>query len=108
MGAFISAEWQLHMADHVLTHLQYVVVQKFRRDESFLLTWVEGTGAAVVERSLWLSPRAAFSFEFDSSDAVPLSLPWVAALTAATDTLEGLRLVDAHGADLPVLTDRRA
>ncbi|PSL39224.1 hypothetical protein CLV49_2858 [Labedella gwakjiensis] len=105
MGSFISADWALRMDDRVLTHLEYVVIQQFRRGEGFVLTWVDGGANGGIERSLWLSPSTAVGFEFESPDPVPLELAWIAALSAAAGSVEGLRIVDADGRDVPVATE---
>lgn len=107
MGSFISADWVLRVDDRVLSHLEYVIVQQFRRGEAFLLTWVDGSGDDAVERSLWLSPTSPVGFEFDSADTIPLELAWVAALSSAAGSTEGLRIVDADGRFLDVATEMR-
>lgn len=107
MGSFICADWQLRMDDRVLTHLEYVVVQQFRRGEAFLLSWVDAGGPDAIERSLWLSPHVAVGFDFDSADPVPLELAWVAALSSTVETAGGVRIADADGRDLHVATEPR-
>ena len=109
MGSFISTDWVLRLHDRVLTHLEYVVVQQFRRGESFLLSWIDGeaNGDGVQERSLWLSPTVPVGFEFDSADAVPLELAWVTALASAAGSTEGLRIVDADGRPISIPTEMR-
>jgi hypothetical protein len=107
MGSFISTDWVLRVHDRVLTQLQYVVVQQFRRGEAFLLSWLDGEGGDAVERSLWLSPAVPVGFEFDSADTMPLELAWVTALASAAGSAEGLRIVDADGRPLTVPTEMR-
>ncbi|RUR00952.1 ATP-dependent DNA ligase [Labedella endophytica] len=109
MGSFISADWLLRIDDDLLTHLEYVIVQQFRRGESFLLSWIDGANDrdTSVQRSLWLSPSIAVGFEFDSADPVPLQLGWASALSAASGSTEGLRIMDADGLDVPVVTEMR-
>ena len=104
MGSFISADWVLQLDDPVLAHLQYVVVQQFRRGGSFLLTWIDGAGDDASERSLWLGPSIAVGFEFDDAEVPPLELAWVAALSSAAGSTEGLRIADADGRDVIVPT----
>jgi hypothetical protein len=107
MGSFISTDWVLRVHDSVLTHLEYVVVQQFRRGQAFLLSWMDGDGDDVVERSLWLSPTVPVGFEFDSAETVPLELAWVTALASAAGSTEGLRIVDAEGRPLSIPTELR-
>ena len=113
MGSFISTDWRLRLDDRTLAHLEYVVVQQFRRDESFLLTWIDHPvdgrvdDDEGVERSLWLSPSLPVGFEFDALDTTPLELAWVAALSSGAGSTEGLRLDDADGRALRVFTEPR-
>lgn len=97
MGSLISNDSTLHLDDRALTHLQYVIVQKYRRGESFLLTWTDGGADDGRERSWWMSPSAPLSFEFDGTDEAPLELGWVDVLTRSADSTSGLRIVDATG-----------
>lgn len=109
MGSFISADWLLRIDDDLLAHLEYVIVQQFRRGESFLLSWTDGASDSgdSEQHSLWLSPMVPVGFEFDSAEPVPLQLGWATALSAASGSTEGLRIMDTDGLDVPVVTEAR-
>lgn len=102
MSSVIYNESVLHLDDATLAHLQYAIVQRYRRGESFLLTWTDDGSAGGRERSLWLSPNAPLSFEFDAPGDVPLELAWIDALNKTADATGGLRIVDRHGEPIAV------
>lgn len=108
MGSVISNGSVLHLDDETLAHLQYAIVQRYRRGESFLLTWTDDGTVDGRERSVWLSPNAPLSFEFDAPGDVPLELQWVQALNDAADATGGLRIIDRHGQPVAVEATRRA
>ncbi|RWZ51482.1 ATP-dependent DNA ligase [Labedella phragmitis] len=104
MGSVIYNDSVLYVDDATLAHLQYAIVQRYRRGESFLLTWTDDGSVDGRERSLWLSPNAPLSFEFDAPGDVPLELVWVDALNKTADATGGLRIVDRDGEPVAVTT----
>ncbi|RWZ58275.1 hypothetical protein ELQ92_14725 [Labedella populi] len=109
MGSVIYNDSVLRLDDATLAHLQYAIIQRYRRGESFLLTWTIDGSIDGRERSLWLSPNAPLSFEFDEPGDVPLELAWVEALNDTADATGGLRIIDRYGRPIPVdLVERAA
>jgi hypothetical protein len=80
--------------DRVLAHLSLVIVHKLRRQENFLLSWVDPRGAGSGVTSIWVHTGANLSFHLTTQVRHPIDQAWLEALVAATHTPRGLLLVD--------------
>lgn len=97
MGVMSAAGVTLEFDDRVLTHLQVVIIQRFRRGESFALSWVTDVLDGSGRGSLWLTPSAPIFFRFDSTRVPPVDKAWVEALLSSSGSARGLVVVDPEG-----------
>ena len=63
--------------DRALAHLQYVIFQRYRRHEPFVMTLVTGTAEERQRRSTWMTPGAPVSFCFDNEVTPQLDRVWL-------------------------------
>lgn len=92
MGTFTYGATNLEVAfdDRLLAHLRAVMATKLRRGECFLFTWTLDVGDVASERSVWVHPAIALTFELSSSAARPLNPHWLEDLTRAANSSFGL------------------
>jgi hypothetical protein len=83
--------------DRVLTHLQVVIVQKFRRGESFPISWLDDVEIGDGRSALWLTPTVPVRFRFDGARVPPIDKAWIARLMQSADSARGLVVTDAEG-----------
>lgn len=79
--------------DRVLAHVKVVVSAKFRRQESFLLSWSNDRDAGSGRVSLWLSPSIPLQFRFYGSRLPQLNPNWIEALFDLAHTPRGLVII---------------
>jgi hypothetical protein len=84
--------------DRLLAHLRIVIVTKFRRRESFTLTWELGTERGGGRISLWLDPSIPLQFHFFGSKEPSLNRAWVDALASISASSVGLIPLPEPGA----------
>jgi hypothetical protein len=80
--------------DRALAHLQYVIFQRFRRHEPFVMTLVTGTGADRQRRSTWMTPGAPVSFSYDAEASQQLDREWLEELMKQSYSGAGLTYVE--------------
>ena len=97
MGTLIHGPLQVEMDDRVLIHLETVIVNKFRRGESFLLTWWDRGSPEGGRRALWLAPRHPVYFSYVDDRVAGLDDDWIRRLLSAANTPRGLVLTDENG-----------
>lgn len=94
MGTFIYNDTlRLELDDCSLEHLRFVVFEKLRQRESFVLTWVRpGSGANGAPRStsLWISPEIPIGFEAVERDESELSRERVESMMKSSYSNRGL------------------
>jgi hypothetical protein len=103
MGTLLYDGAALDIEDRLLTHLQIVLVQKFRRGESFLMTWVHSADADEGRGSLWLTPGSPVYFRFTGSRVPSINEEWLQRLSASAASSTGLIVTgeDGHAVPLP-------
>lgn len=90
MGYLMYDGRDYEFEDRLLTHLKVAVGAKFRRRESFFLSWrVEPTnGSGRV--SLWMDPSHHVGFRFAGSKPSAINKDWVTALIELAGTPRGI------------------
>lgn len=76
--------------DRALAHLQYVIFQRYRRHEPFVMTLVTGTGDDRQRRSTWMTPGAPVSFAYDTEATPQLDRVWLEDLMKQSYSGSGL------------------
>jgi hypothetical protein len=90
MGVLIYGPREIEFEDRLLTHLEFVIVNKFRRRESFLMSWLEESPAGTARESMWLSPSTPVYFKYTGSRVPALNPDWLRLLEAEANGSRGL------------------
>ena len=90
--------------DRLLAHLQIVIVQKIRRNESFLMSWRDSLETGDGHSAIWIHPTHNLYFKFSGGHAPAINSEWVAQLMNSANSSRGL-LVMKEGSSAQALTD---
>ncbi len=97
MGTLTYAGAVVEFEDRVLTHLQVVIVQKFRRGESFPMSWLDDAHGGEGRSAMWLTPAVPIFFRFDGSRVPAIDQSWIDLLARSAESPRGLVVTDASG-----------
>ena len=97
MGAITYDGTQVQFEDRLLTHLQIVIVQKFQRGDSFLMSWKDSPSIGHGRAAIWLAPNLPIYFKFYSSHLPGINREWLKRLGASADGSSGLIVVAEDG-----------
>jgi hypothetical protein len=90
MGRFVyDRDATVEMDDRTLAHLQVVVINKLRRQESFALTLRDEQRTL----SVWLCPQTAIQFVYSGNRRPALNREWIEELAVSANSMGGLRLL---------------
>ena len=89
--------------DRTLAHLQVIIVNKLRRQESFPFTWSDERRSMTI----WLSPTTPIAFVYRGSRRPRLNRVWLEQLALMADSVGGLTIVP-EPADDPTTADESA
>ncbi|GAB2976670.1 DUF7882 family protein [Frigoribacterium salinisoli] len=90
---------EFKVEDRLLAHLQIVIVNKFRRGESFLFSWHEPPETGDGRATVWMSPDIGLRFKFAGSRAPDINPTWLALLYEEASSGRGLHVVDEPARD---------
>jgi hypothetical protein len=94
---------EITIDDRTLAHLKIVIINKLRRNESFLLSWQCPPEAGYGRMSLWMHPSIPLQFKFGDERPPELNAEWLEALARASMNVDGLRMVpEPVGGNEPV------
>lgn len=97
MGFILYDGTTVQFDDRLLAHLQIVIVQKFMKQEAFLMSWKDGASLGDGRGSAWLAPTIPLYFKFLGSRTPEINKDWLMALGKAADSSTGLVVVDEDG-----------
>jgi hypothetical protein len=97
MGTLKYDGTSVEFDDLLLAHVQIVVIQKLRRQESFQLTWREPEAIGGGHTAIWLHPVCAITFHFTSSDKLTIDKKWLHELMESANSPRGMYVTDADG-----------
>ena len=106
MGVFHYEAVSVEFEDVLLTHLQIAIVQQFRHQRSFPMSWLDALNDGNGRSSLWLAPTVPFYFKFAGSRVPEIDVDWVKRLTESAMSSAGLIVMDRTGR--PVRATRSA
>lgn len=84
----------IHVDDRALAHLKVVIATKFRRNESFTMSWRHPDDQSPGRTTIWLHPSIPLKFVFDEPDPPTLSTAWIQELAISANSSGGIALVD--------------
>jgi hypothetical protein len=83
--------------DRTLAHLQVVIVQKFRKNESFLMSWKDSPSVGDGRGSMWMAPNIPIYFKFIGGRSPAISEDWLLRLGKSAESSQGLIVTDEAG-----------
>jgi hypothetical protein len=98
----------LEIDDRQLAHLQHIIAQRFRRQESLLLTFLIEQGGSRRRRTVWLSPSSPLEFDYDADVSQSLNRAWLEDLMQQSYSVNGVVLAQEPGNDTSFATARAA
>ncbi|WP_205865119.1 ATP-dependent DNA ligase [Planctomonas sp. JC2975] len=97
MGTLIYGPQEIEFEDRLLIHLEIVIVNKFRRRESFLMSWLDDLSVGSGRSSLWMSAERPVLFKYTGSHIPEISRDWVRTLEDEANASSGLIVLDEAG-----------
>jgi hypothetical protein len=80
--------------DRLLVHLQFVIVKKIQRGESFLMSWRDSEDVGDGRSSVWIHPAQNLYFKFVGGHDVTLNPVWLDRLLASANSSRGLVIME--------------
>jgi hypothetical protein len=97
MGFMMYEAVTVEFDDVLLTHLQLVIVQQFRHQRSFPVSWLDSLKDGDGRSTLWLTPAVPIYFKFAGSRVPELDPEWVKLLSDSAASTHGLIVTDRNG-----------
>ena len=97
MGSIQYDGERLHFDDRLLAHLQIVIVQKLRNDQSFLMSWMNVVSIGDGRTGIWLQAGMPLRFNFNGSRVPAINPEWLRTLQQSASSSSGLVITDEHG-----------
>lgn len=97
MGTLLHGDFSVDFDDRLLAHLQVVIVNKFRRNEPVVLSWLDPLSAGDGRSSAWLTPSQSVFFKFVGSRAPRINQVWLRTLSEAAASSTGLIVTTEDG-----------
>lgn len=97
MGSMAHGNISVDFEDRLLTHLQIVVVQRFRRNESLVISWLDAASVGDGRSSLWMTPTMPVYFKFAGSRVPAIDEEWLRQLSESAASSTGLIVTAPSG-----------
>jgi len=97
MGTMQHGSISVDFEDRILSHLQIVIVQRFRRNESLVLSWLDAQSVGDGRSSMWMTPTQPVYFKFAGSRVPAIDAGWLDTLTASAESSRGLIVTTPNG-----------
>ena len=97
MGFIVHGGVEVEFDDRVLAHLQVVIVTRFRRNESLVVSWLHSPAVGDGRASMWMTPSLPVFFRFNGSRAVEIDRGWLQVLDKSAASSTGLIVTSATG-----------
>lgn len=85
--------------DRTLAHLKVVIATKLRRQESFMMSWVNPPERGSGRMTIWLAPAIPLWFKFSGSRPPRLNESWLLVLGELSHTPRGLVVISEKEAE---------
>lgn len=97
MGTMVHGNMSVDFEDRLLTHLQIVIVQRFRRNEPLIVSWLDSATVGDGRSSMWMTPTLPVYFKFAGSRVPSINEEWLRELTQSAGSSTGLILTTDEG-----------
>jgi hypothetical protein len=97
MGVLIYGPQDIEFEDRLLTHLEIVIVNKFRRHESFLLSWLDDLSVGSGRASMWMAAEVPVYFKYWGSRMPSINTEWLRMLEVGAESSRGLVALNEDG-----------
>ena len=97
MGALRYDGREIEFDDRLLTHLQVVIIQKFRKGEAFAMSWTRSLALGSGRSSVWMVPSLPVVFTFAGSRVPAINREWLQALSESAASSHGLVVRNEDG-----------
>lgn len=87
----------IEIDDRMLAHLQIVIVNRLRKKEGFLMSWLNTLAAGDGRASVWLDHTIPLRFDFSGSRSPHIDEVWLAALERSAKSATGLLVTGEDG-----------
>lgn len=92
MGSLVYGNSAIEVAfdDRALMHLQIVITNKLRRNESFIFTWVNAPELGSGRSTIWLDPGSTILYRYSGSRTPSINRDWIETLMLSANSAGGL------------------
>jgi hypothetical protein len=97
MGSMAHGNVSVDFEDRLLSHLQIVIVQRFRRNESLVMSWLDAISVGDGRSSLWMTPAMPVYFKFAGSRVPKIDEDWLQRLSESAASSTGLIVTAPNG-----------
>lgn len=97
MGSMAHGNISVDFEDRLLSHLQIVIVQRFRRNETLVMSWLDATSVGDGRSSLWMTPSLPVYFKFAGSRVPAIDEQWLKRLAESAASSSGLIVTAPNG-----------
>ena len=97
MGTMVHGSIAVDFEDRLLSHLQIVIVQRFRRNESLVVSWLDSLAVGDGRSSIWMTPTLPVYFKFAGSRVPAIDENWLRRLNESASSSTGLLVMSAEG-----------
>lgn len=97
-----SARVPIRVDDVLLAHLRALVTTKQRRNEGFLISWIDSTEEGDGRSSVWIHPYADLHYKFDAAGLPQLDGELLEEMSKQSSTSRGVELDEASLVHQPV------
>lgn len=97
MGTLRYDGREIEFDDRLLTHLQVVIIQKFRKGEAFAMSWTRSLALGSGRCSVWMVPSLPVVFTFTGTRVPPINREWLHALSESAGSPHGLVVLAEDG-----------
>ena len=97
MGTMQHGNISVEFEDRLLSHLQIVIVQRFRRNESLVVSWLDALSVGDGRSSMWMTPSLPVYFKFAGSRVPTIDEAWLRRLSESASSSTGLLVTSPEG-----------
>jgi hypothetical protein len=97
VGKLIYGTIDIDIEDRLLAHLQIVIVNKLRRGEPLLMSWLDSPSIGDGRSAVWLNGNITLYFKFAGSRSPQIDREWLRVLSESAESSTGLILRNEDG-----------